>query len=312
MRGADQMTSFLRKLSSFRPISLWRAAGAALAIGAAVTGVAFASGADKHPHAHAWTWNKPFGAQFERDALQRGFQVYKAICANCHSMDMLSYRNLGEKGGPLQAVAPLKWQEKGVTPEIGAEGHGHYLVNPIDNPFVKAVAAEYTVSELDTNSGEMVERPARPSDKFHRPFANEGLAKAANGGAYPPDLSVIIKARHGGADYVYALLTGYGEAPPAGVDVVDGKSWNPYFSGGWIAMADQLGPAAEAGAVTYADGTKATKEQMAHDVVTFLTWASDPKLEMRKALGFQVMTYLLVLTGLLYAVYRRVWVGQMH
>ncbi|MBU6372058.1 MAG: cytochrome c1 [Alphaproteobacteria bacterium] len=284
---------------------------AALLAAPALTPAAHAAGEAKHPEKQAWSFQGPFG-QYDQAAVRRGFVVYKQICSSCHGLKMLSYRNLGEAGGPFQAVAPKNWQLRGEEPVLGAPGHGKELVNAIDNPWVKAIAANYEVTEVDPNTGEDVTRPARPSDKFIYPYPNEGIGRAANGGAYPPDLSVIVKARHGGADYVYAFLTGFKDEPPKGVEVVEGKNYNPYFRGGWVAMANQLGIAEEAGVITYEDGTQATKQQMAKDVVTFLQWAADPKMAQRKSLGMQVMIYLLVLTALLYAAYKQVWRGQKH
>lgn len=282
------------------------AIAAALTLASLTGGQALAAEA-KHPHAMAWSWEGPFGT-FDRAALQRGFQVYKEVCSSCHGLKHLSYRNLGEPGGPFQAVAPKGWQDEGYTPKIGAPGHGKYIVNANDNPYVRAIAAQYEVTEISTEDGSEITRPARPSDTFLYPYASEGAGRAANGGAYPPDLSVMIKARHYGPDYVYALMTGYGEEIPKGVDELPGKHWNPYFPGGWIAMPEQL----VEDRVSYADGTKATKEQMAKDVVTFLTWASDPKAEIRKSLGVQAVAYLLLLSILLYLVYRQVWRNVEH
>jgi ubiquinol-cytochrome c reductase cytochrome c1 subunit len=285
-------------------------AALALALAALAPG-ALAAGKAKHPEHQHWHWDGPFGMH-DRAQLQRGFAVYKQVCASCHGLKLLSYRHLGEKGGPFQAVASKKWQEKGEEPKLAAEGHGKYLVTPIDNPYVKAIAAEYKVTEIDSTTGEDIERTARPADGFVYPYRNEAAGRAANGGSYPPDLSVMIKARHYGADYLYALLTGYDKPVPAGVEEVPGKYYNPYFAGGWIAMANQLGPAAEAGAVTYADGTPATKEQMAKDVTAFLTWAADPHMEARKSMGLQVLIYLLILSVLLYIAFKQVWRGVKH
>lgn len=284
---------------------------AALLAAPALTPAAHAAGAAKHPEHQAWSFDGPFG-QYDQGAVRRGFVVYKQVCSTCHGLKMLSYRNLGEAGGPFQAVAPKNWQQRGEEPKLGVPGHGKELVNAIDNPWVKAIAAGYEVTEIDPNTGEEVTRPARPSDKFVYPYANEGLGRAANGGAYPPDLSVIVKARHGGADYIYAFLTGFKDEAPKGVEVVEGKNYNPYFRGGWVAMANQLGIAEEAGMITYEDGTPATKQQMAKDIVTFLQWAADPKMAQRKSLGMQVMIYLLILTALLYAAYKQVWRDQKH
>lgn len=290
--------------------TILRAVALTAALLAAPT-AALAAGAAKHPEKQAWSFEGPFG-QYDHGAVQRGFVVYKQVCSSCHGLKMLSYRNLGEAGGPFQAVAPRNWQQRGEEPKIGEPGHGKELVNAIDNPWVKAIAASYEVTEVDPNTGEEVTRPARPSDRFISPFANDGVARAANGGALPPDLSVITKARHGGADYIYAFLTGYKDEAPKGIEVVEGKHYNPYFRGGWVAMADQLGIAADAGVVTYEDGTQATKAQMAKDVTTFLTWAADPKMEQRKSLGMQVMAYLFILTLLLFLAYKQVWRGQKH
>jgi len=300
MRGLANMKTILRAV----------ALAVALAAAPAVHDAASAAEA-MHPEKRAWSFEGPVG-KFDQGAVRRGFVVYKQVCSTCHSMKMLSYRNLGETGGPFQAVAPKNWQLRGVTPELGEPEHGKELLKAIDNPWVKALAAEHEVTELDSNSGEDVTRPARPSDRFVAPFANDGLARAANGGALPPDLSVIVKARHGGPDYVYAFLTGFREAPPKGVEVIEGKNYNPYFRGGWVSMSNQLGLAAEAESVTYEDGTKATKEQMASDVVQFLAWAADPKMAQRKSMGFSVMLYLLLLTGLLYAAYKQVWRNEKH
>jgi cytochrome c1 len=286
-------------------------AAVVLAAGVGVSAPAHAAGGAKHPHAQDWSWNGPFGT-FDRSSLQRGFLVYKQVCSTCHGMRMLTYRNLGEQGGPFQAVAHKDWQKEGEEPKLGEPGHGKYIVNAIDNPWVKALAAGYEVSEIDNATGDTVTRKARPSDNFVYPYANEAQGKAANGGSYPPDLSVITKARHGGADYVYALLTGYGKEPPPGTEIVEGKHYNPYFKGGYIGMADQLSPIVEAGAITFEDGTQVTKQQLAKDVVTFLQWASDPKQEQRKSMGLQVMAYLLLLSGLLYLAYRQVWRDTKH
>jgi cytochrome c1 len=275
-------------------------------------GPALAAGNAKKPKHQEWSWDGPFGT-YDRAAVQRGFQVYKQVCSACHGMKMLSYRNLGETGGPFQAVAPKKWQEKGVDPVLGLPGHGKYTVAPTDNPYVKALAANYTTKEINPETGDIDERPARPADKFVYPYENEGQGRAANGGAYPPDLSVITKARHYGADYIYAFLTGYGQPIPPGIDEIEGKHWNPYYKGGWVSMADQVGVAAEAEAISYADGQpKATKEQIAKDVVTFLQWAADPHMEARKSMGVQVLAYLFILSLLLYLAYRQVWRNTKH
>jgi ubiquinol-cytochrome c reductase cytochrome c1 subunit len=210
-----------------------------------------------------------FGA-FDRASQQRGFQVYKEVCSACHGMRLLSYRNLLEIGLPEAQV--------------------------------RAIAAEFQVVDGPNDQGEMFERPARLSDRFRRPFANEQAARAANNGAYPLDLSVIAKAREGGADYIYALLTGYTE-PPEGFQLMEGMHYNKYFPGHQIAMPSVLND----GQVEFADGTEASVSQMARDIATFLAWAAEPELEARKAMGVRIILFLTVLGGLTYAVKRKIW-----
>jgi ubiquinol-cytochrome c reductase cytochrome c1 subunit len=243
-----------------------------------------------------WTFEGPFGT-FDQRALQRGYKVYAEICSACHSMNLLSYRNLAQKDGPF---------------------YDPKYPNPNESPFAKAIAADIKVPDIDPDTGDPTTRPATPADHFKNPWANEAAARASNGGALPPDLSVITKAREGGPAYVYSLITGYID-PPAGLTVPDGKYYNPYFPGnlaaswsgpinkvppgGFIGMPFQLYP----DRVTFDDGTKATTEQEAHDVVTFLTWASDPKQTERKQTGFAVMIYLILFAGIVYLSYRRIW-----
>lgn len=207
---------------------------------------------------------------YDKAAVQRGFQVYKEVCASCHSMQYLKYRNL---------------QDLGYTESQ-----------------VKALAAEYNVTDGPDDLGNMFERPARPSDAFVKPFANEKSARAANNGALPPDLSLVVKARKHGEDYIFGMLTGY-EEPPEGVTVAEGMHYNKYFPGHQIAMAAPLTD----GRVTYSDGTAASIDQSARDVTQFLAWASEPYADQRKQLGIKVMLYLLVFAGVLYGVKRRVW-----
>lgn len=216
-----------------------------------------------------WSFGGIFGT-FDRAQLQRGFTVYRNVCSACHGMNLIAYRNLAEIG--------------------------------FSEDEVKAIAAEYEVTDGPNDEGEMFQRPARPSDRFRKPFANENAARAANNGAAPPDLSLMIKAREDGANYVYALLTGYGE-PPADMKMADGMIYNKHFPGGQIAMA----PPISEGVVEYADGTQATVEQISRDVVAFMAWAAEPEMEARKRLGVKVILFLLVLTGMLYAVKRKVW-----
>ncbi len=217
-----------------------------------------------------WSFDGIFGS-FDRAALRRGLQVYREICSNCHSLGFVSYRNL---------------QQIGFTEKE-----------------VKAIAAEYEVTDGPNDEGDMFTRPARPSDRFVSPYSNSNAARAANNGALPPDLSLMIKARENGADYIHALLTGYKDKAPDGNPVLDGMYYNPYFPGHQIAMAPPL----SGEDVDYADGTKPTLDQEARDVVTFLAWAAEPEMEERKRLGIKVMLFLLVLTGMLYALKRKIW-----
>lgn len=227
--------------------------------------------------AQSWSFNGPFG-HYDRAQLQRGFQVYKEVCAGCHGLKFLSFRNLGEKGGP----------------EFSEEA-------------VKVLAAEVEVQDGPNDEGEMFDRPARPSDAFPSPFPNAQAARAANNGAYPPDLSVMAKARTGGPDYLYALLAGYADAPE-GVTLSEGMNYNKAFPGHQIAMAAPLSDEA----VEYTDGTPATLDNHARDVSAFLMWAAEPKLEERLRIGFRFMIYLVLLTGFLYLAKRRVWSGLKH
>jgi len=230
---------------------------------------AFAAGDVKAPRSVTWSHGGPFGT-YDRAALQRGFQVYAEVCAACHGLRLIAFRNLTEIG--------------------------------LTEDEVKVIAADYTVEDGPDEEGEMFERDAKPSDYFPSPFPNDNAARAANGGALPPDLSLIVKARAGGENYIYSLLTGYGDAPDD-VAMGEGMSYNPYFSGHQIAMAAPL----DDDLVEYADGTPATVEQMAKDVTSFMAWAAEPTMEARKRMGIKVILFLLVLTGLLYAVKRKVW-----
>ncbi len=240
--------------------------------------LAFASGpalaaAGAKPEARDWSFHGPFGT-YDRGALQRGFHIYREVCAGCHSMSLVAYRNLAGIG--------------------------------LNEDQIKAVAAEYEVIDGPNEEGEMFARPAKPSDRFAPPFANANAARAANNGALPPDLSLMSKARKGGSDYVYALLTGYKEEPPEGIKLMEGMNYNTYFPGNQIAMAPPLAD----DAVEYTDGTKATAAQLAEDVTTFLAWAAEPELEERKRMGIKVLLFLIVLTAMLYAVKRQVWSDQ--
>ena len=214
------------------------------------------------PPAQRWSFDGPFGA-FDLAAAQRGFQVYSEVCAVCHSMQYLHYRDLAGIGLTADQI--------------------------------KGVAAAVTVPQGTDDQGNPVDGPATPADRFRSPYPNEKAARAALNGALPPDLSLIVNAREGHADFIYALLTGYADAP--------GMSYDKYFTGNQIAMPPPL----QDGRVTYADGTNASVEQMSHDVVTFLTWAANPEMVQRKQIGWRVVLYLLLMTGLTYAVKRKVW-----
>lgn len=228
------------------------------------------------PH-ESWSFDGPFGT-FDRAQLQRGFQVYKDVCASCHGLDLIAFRNLAESGGP-----------------------------EFDEEAVKALAAEYEVTDGPDADGEMFTRPAKLSDRLPSPFPNDQAARASNNGSLPPDLSVIAKARHGGADYIYAIMTGYEDAP-ADVELRDGMSYNAYFAGHQIAMPAPLFEEA----VEYTDGAPQTVEQYAKDVSAFLMWTAEPKLEARHSMGLNVMIYLVILAGLLYASKRRLFADVEH
>ena len=268
---------------------------------AGVAGPALASGGAKHAKDVHWSFEGPFG-QFDQAQLQRGFKVYREVCSACHSLKLVSFRNLGDKGAPF-------FNEK--------------YPNPNDNPWVKAIAKDYEVADIDSETGDAIKRPATSADHFPAPFANDAAARASNGGALPPDMSLLAKARSAGPDYIYSLISGY-EAAPKGLKVGAGVHYNPYFPGdltsawsgdhkhvppgGFIAMAAPL----KDGIVTFDDGTKSTVDQQAKDVSAFLMWAAEPKLEERKQTGFAVLIYLLLLSGLLYASYKTVWRNESH
>lgn len=216
-----------------------------------------------------WSWDGIFGT-VDLAAAQRGFQIYSQVCSNCHSMKEMHYRDLAGLG---------------LTP---AE--------------IKAIAAQVTVPKGVDDQGNPKQGPATPADEFRSPFPNEEAARAANNGAAPPDLSVIVNAREGHADYVYGILTGFVKPPP-GFKVTSGLYYNKYFPGHQIHMPPPL----QADTVEYADGTKATLDQEAHDVVTFLEWTANPEMTQRKQIGARVVLFLLLMTGLTYAVKRKIW-----
>ena len=219
-----------------------------------------------------WSFKGIFGT-FDRASLQRGYQVYQEVCSGCHSVQHLSYRNLSEKGGPEFTIEEAK-----------------------------TIAAQFEVEDGPNSDGEMFMRPGRLSDKFVSPYPNVEASTTANGGAYPPDMSVLTKARAGGADYIYSLLLGYEEAP-ADFELDDGVYYNKYMPGNKIKMSAPLSD----GVVEYADGTQATTEQMSKDVTTFLVWAAEPHLEAQHKMGFKAIVYLIILLTLVYMSKQKVW-----
>jgi ubiquinol-cytochrome c reductase cytochrome b/c1 subunit len=243
------------------------------------------------PPSLSWSFAGPFG-KYDRGALQRGYKVYKEVCSTCHSMNLVHFRNLADPGGPGFSAAQAA-----------------------------AVAAEYKVQDGPNDAGEMFERPGRVADKFPAPFPNANAARAANGGALPPDMSLLAKAlsyergfpqfifdfftqfQEQGPNFIDAVLQGYEDKPPAGVTIPEGAYYNKYFPGHAIKMPKPLSD----GQVTYEDGSPQTLQQYAHDVATFLMWAAEPHLEARKRIGLQVMIFLIIFAGLLYFTKKKVW-----
>ncbi len=280
---------------TFFRVTLAAVAAIALSATVAVTG-AQAAGGGKSPPEQAWSFDGPFGT-FDRAQLQRGYKVYREVCAACHAMSLLRFRNLAQPGGPEFTEAQ-----------------------------VRALAAEFKIQDGPNDQGEMFERPGRPADAFPKPFPNENAARAANNGAYPLDLSVIAHARfpkrgfplfvvdiftqyqEGGPDYLKALLTGYTD-PPQGVELQPGQNWNTYKEGNIFSMPNVLAD----GLVEYpkdANGRPSAPEtatQYALDVSAFLAWAADPHMEQRKRIGFQVMVFLILFAGLLYFTKKKIW-----
>jgi ubiquinol-cytochrome c reductase cytochrome c1 subunit len=225
------------------------------------------------PHEN-WSFKGLFGT-FDEASLQRGYQVYANVCANCHSMQYLHFRDLSGIG--------------------------------LNADQIKAIAAGVTVPQGTDDQGNPKDGPATPANQFKSPFPNEKAARAANNGALPPDLSLIVNAREGGPDYVYGILTGFAQAP-AGFKMQDGMNYNTVFPGHQIAMPQPL----QDGSVDYADKTPNTLAQEAHDVVTFLTWAANPEMVERKQIGVRVILFLVFMTGITYAVKRRLWANIEH
>lgn len=260
------MSKMMEKNSMFKKVILTSAAMLALSAPAAH---ANQSAGVKEIVDVPFSFEGPFGT-YDKASLQRGLMVYRQVCSACHSMKLVAYRNL---------------EALGYSPEQ-----------------VKTIAADVTIMDGPNDEGEMFERPGRASDRFKSPFPNDKAAAAANGGALPPDLSLITKARHGGADYVYSLLTGYAEAPH-GMEIAEGKHYNKAMDGNVIAMAAPLSD----GAVAYEDGTPQIVSQYAKDVATFLTWAAEPEMEQRKQMGVKVILFLSVFAVVMYAVKRQIW-----
>ena len=221
------------------------------------------------PPAQQWSFDGVFGT-YDRAAEQRGFQVYKEVCSACHAVQHLFFRDLTQIGYTEDQV--------------------------------KGIAAQYQVTDGPNDQGQMFQRPGRPSDPIPAPFANDEAARAANAGGLPPDLSLITKAREDGPNYVWAILNGFKDAP-AGFKLTEGTYYNEYFPGHQIKMPPPL----NADQVKFADGTQGSVPQMAHDVVTFLSWAAEPNLDERHRMGFKVILFLLVMTILFYAVKRKIW-----
>ena len=219
-----------------------------------------------------WSFKGIFGT-FDRASLQRGYQVYQEVCSGCHSVQHLSYRNLSEKGGPEFSIEEAK-----------------------------AIAAQFEVEDGPNSDGEMFMRPGRLSDKLVKPYPNAEASAAANGGAYPPDMSVLAKARKGGADYIYSLLLGYEEAP-SGFELDEGVYYNKYMPGNKIKMTAPLSDSL----IEYSDGTQSTTAQMAKDVTTFLVWVAEPHLESQHRIGFKAFIYLILLLTLVYMSKQKVW-----
>jgi ubiquinol-cytochrome c reductase cytochrome c1 subunit len=270
---------------------------AGLAGGLLLAGPALAGSTELPPRDVHWSFEGPFGT-YDQAQLQRGYKVYHEVCSNCHSMKMIAFRNLADKGGPF-------WNPK--------------YPNPNDNPVAKSLAADVQVADIDSETGEPTKRPGTTADYLPSPYPNDVAARAANGGALPPDMSLLAKAREGGPAYIYSLLLGYVENPDPHLTVPDGKYYNPYMpgdmtsfwkgdphrvpKGGFIAMPKQI----YADRVAFDDGTKSGESQQAWDVAAFLNWAADPKLEERHKMGLAVMTFLTLFSALLYASYRGIW-----
>ena len=244
--------------------------GAAAVLALSLPLAAMGSEAEVHLPKQEWSFDGMLG-KFDKQQVQRGFQVYKEVCSACHSLQYFAFRNLADLG--------------------------------YSEAQVKTLAATYEVQDGPDDAGDMLKRKGKPSDYIPKPFANDQAARASNGGALPPDLSLMTKARKGGPDYVYNLLLGYEDTPPAGVTLGAGMNYNKFFPGNQIAMAKQL----QDGLLTYADGAPNDAAHIAKDVTAFLHWVAEPKLEARHDTGVRVILYTLLFTILAYLAKRQIW-----
>jgi ubiquinol-cytochrome c reductase cytochrome c1 subunit len=270
----------------------------AAAVGLAfVASSALAASTHEEPKDVHWSFEGPFG-KYDQEQLQRGYKVYREVCSSCHSMNLIAFRNLGDPGGPF-------WDPQ--------------YKSSVENGYVKAIAKDYQIADIDRDTGDPIKRPGTPADHFVAPFPNEPAARASNGGALPPDMSLLAHAREGGPAYIYSIVTGYVTTPPAGLTVPAGKFYNPYMQGdlssfwkgdpnkvpvgGFIAMPPPLAD----NKVTFDDKHSSKLNDEAADVSAFLMWASDPKMEERKQLGLAVMLFLVLFSGILWASYKSLW-----
>ena len=305
-------------------------AAAALAVPLALTAADAAGGKTKELKHVNWSWTG-FAGGYDQLQLQRGYQVYREVCASCHGLDLVAFRHLGEDGGPYHLDE--------CPEELGLPASTDCSI-PASNPFVKAIAADYQIDTID-DVGDVVQRPGIPADYHPAPYANKQQAIAANGGAYPPDQSLIAKARPHGPEYIYSLLTGYVGLPngpaelPEMLEIPAGQYYNPFYPGDTASLVkdefmDEEGHLIGGGElpyggafkmappiiadcqVTYEDGSDCSIDALAKDVTAFLMWSAEPKLEQRKAMGQFVLIYLLVFAGILYASYRQIWRNVAH